>query len=364
MSVHREQWRHQLSAALFLGALAAAFWRVPNPAPAAFAAPPAASPSPLPALFSVDQLPTATPAGAPSLAALPDGRIAAAWAAAEPSAGAQVIRYSILGRDGWSPPVIIASRESTAGGTFAHVRDIGRPLLHAEGGWLHLWYASDGVLGSWLNHSRSTDGGRSWSKPARLPTSPLAAGDTQPGNAAVALADGGLGLPLAPQGSAGDCAWLRLAATGDIIDKTRLTPRRSALPAAVVALDEKRALAVLGETGNESGQWRIARSDDGGRSWQDNAALPLALAGTPLALLRLKSGRLLLAGHPAGRPTELRLWLSADDGKTWQAGRTLEDAADPALLLGRDGRIHLAYGGDRGIEHAAFSEAWLDGGAP
>lgn len=36
-----------------------------------------------------------------------------------------------------------------------------------------------------------------------------------------------------------------------------------------------------------------------------------------------------------------------------------------ALLLGRDGRIHLAYTWRRqGIKYATFSEAWLDGAAP
>jgi predicted neuraminidase len=80
----------------------------------------------------------------------------------------------------------------------------------------------------------------------------------------------------------------------------------------------------------------------------------------------------LLAGNPAAGTQSLALWISADDGKSWQAKRAIESAPDggaeftnPALLLGRDGRIHLAYDWRRqGIKHAVFSEAWLDGEVP
>ena len=66
------------------------------------------------------------------------------------------------------------------------------------------------------------------------------------------------------------------------------------------------------------------------------------------------------------------LWLSADEGQTWQEARTVETAPDggadygnPSLLLGRHGRIHLAYDWRRqGIKAITFSEAWLDGAQP
>jgi len=55
-----------------------------------------------------------------------------------------------------------------------------------------------------------------------------------------------------------------------------------------------------------------------------------------------------------------------------QEVRTVESAADdaadygnPALLLGRDGRIHLAYEWRKqDIKYVVFSEAWLDGAPP
>jgi len=139
-----------------------------------------------------------------------------------------------------------------------------------------------------------------------------------------------------------------------------------------VALDEQRAIAVLRDAGPEPGQVQLASTSNGGLLWQASEALPVANPNSPVALLRLRSGRLLLAGNPASGRGTLSLWLSPDEGKTWQPGRTVETAADggadfshPNLLLSRDGRVHLAYTWrSQGIKHATFSEAWLDGGQP
>jgi hypothetical protein len=348
----------------FALALAAAFWHIPPAPPTAFT-PSAAAPSSLPAEFSAAMLARdETAASHPTLTQLPDGRLAAAWLSRRDDE--PVIRFSLLGRDGWREPQVIASRPSTAGGTFAHVGELGRPILHAEGSWLHLWYVSRAAGGS-INHSRSTDGGRSWAKPTRLQTSPLANQGSELSAPPVPLADGGLALPASLNllGRQGEI--LRLAPTGRIIDKTRL-PAGPAWQPVMLAVDAQRALALL----RDAAGIQAVGTDDGGRRWQRRDALPMPHPELPFAVLRLKSGRLLLAGHGADGRQSLQLWLSADDGRHWQASRTVEAAADgaaeftdPALLLGRDGRIHLAYGWRRqGIRHASFSEAWLDGGQP
>lgn len=368
---------HWLAAALFLAALSAALWRAPSPAAAAFAAPPPTSLSPLPALFSTEQLPKAAEsAHAASLAQLPDGRIAAAWFAGTQEGADDVsIWFSTLGKDGWSKPQPIANRESTAGGTFAYVRKIGNPVLYAEGSWLHLWYVSvavGGWAGSSINHSVSTDGGASWFKPTKLQTSPLANISTLVRTPPLALADGGIGLPIYHEFIAKHGEWLRLSATGQILDKTRMTNAVRSLQPAIVALDEQRALALLRDAGPGPGKVQVARTENGGIDWKAEEALPIPNPNASVALLRLKSGRLLLAGNPQNGREAMLLWISADEGKTWQASRPIESAPDggaefsyPALLLDRDGRIHLAYTWRRqSIKHAAFSEAWLAGAQP
>lgn len=315
-------------------------------------------------------------AQAASLTQLPDGRLAAAWFAGKDE-GAEdgAIWFSILGKEGWAKPRPIANRESTAGGTFSHVRRVGYPVLYAEGSWLHLWYVSMGIGGaasSSLNHSVSTDGGKSWLKPTRLQTSPLGNLGTQARMPPLPLVDGGLGLPIHHDSFATYGEWLRLSATGQIIDKGSLPNAVSTLQPTIVAQDEQRAIALLRDAGPEPGQIQLATTRNGGERWQTGEALPMANPNSPIALLRLPSGRLLLASNPASGREALLLSISADEGKTWQASRSVEAAADggaefayPTLLLGRDGRIHLAYTWRRqSIKYATFSEAWLNGNQP
>lgn len=362
---------------LFIAALGAAFWRIPTPAAPAFVPPPAATGSTLPATFSARMLPkVAESAHAATLAQLPDGRIAAAWfAGSREGADDVAIWFSILGKEGWNQPAPIANRESTAGGTFAHVRKLGNPVLHVEGSWLHLWYVSVGIggwAGSSINHSVSTDAGKSWFKPTKLQTSPFANISTLVRSPPLPLADGGLGLPVYHEFIAKHGEWLRLSPTGQILDKVRMTHAVRTLQPAVVALDEQRAIGLLRDAGPWPGRVQVSASQNGGLSWEAGEALPIPNPNSSVALLRLKSGRLLLAGNPPNGREALLLWISADEGKTWQPTRTIESAADggaefsyPSLLLGRDGRIHVAYTWRRqGIKHAEFSEAWLDGGQP
>ncbi len=362
---------------LFLLALAGAAWRAPFPAAPAFVPPPAAQPDRNPPSFAAALLPTAAPsAHAAALAELADGRIAAAWFAGTREGAADVaVWLATLGADGWSQPQSIATREGTAAATRAYVRKVGNPVLYAEGSQLHLWFVSvamGGWAGSSLNHAVSADGGASWSPATKLQTSPFFNISTLGRAPPVPLANGGLGLPVYHEFIAKHGEWLRLAADGRIVDKVRMAQARRTLQPAVAVLDERHALAALRDAGPGPGQVRAAASADGGRHWLAAEALPLPNPNSSVALLRLQSGRLLLAGNGAGNRNQLLLWLSDGAGKTWRLTRTVESDADdlvefsyPALLQSRDGRIHLAYTWRRqGIKHAVFSEAWLEEGPP
>ena len=362
---------------LFLLALAGAAWRAPLPAAPAFVPPPAAQPDRNPPSFAAALLPTAAPsAHAAALAELADGRIAAAWFAGTREGAADVaVWFATLGSDGWSAPQPIATREGTAAATRAYVRKVGNPVLYAEGDRLHLWFVSvamGGWAGSSLNHAVSADAGATWSPATRLQTSPFFNISTLGRAPPVALADGGLGLPVYHEFIAKHGEWLRLAADGRIVDKVRMAHDVRTLQPAVAVFEERHALAVLRDAGPGPGQIRATKSIDGGRHWPAAETLPLPNPNSSVALLRLHSGRLLIAGNGAGNRNQLLLWSSDAAGKTWRLTRTVESDADdlvefsyPALLQSRDGRIHLAYTWRRqGIKHAVFSEAWLDGGPP
>lgn len=367
-----------LPALFFAGALGAAAWRAPQPEPPAFADPPPTAAQPLPSEFAGEPLPAAgASAHAATLAELPDGRLAAAWfAGSREGAGDVAVWLAIRDASGWSAPHVVADRTATAAGTLAAVRKLGNPVLYAAGDRLHLWYVST-AFGGWaassVNHTTSVDGGANWSAPVRLVTSPFFNISTLVRTPPLPLADGGFGLPVYHELAAKHGEWLRLGADGTtILGKERLMLKRRALQPAAAALDGRRALALLRDAGPGAGHIQAVATGDGGAHWRALPALPIANPNASIALLRLASGRLLLAANPGKDRNVLRLFVSADEGKTWQVSRTVAEspAGDaefsyPALLQGRDGRIHLAFSWLRqGIRHLSFSEAWLAGGAP
>jgi predicted neuraminidase len=358
----------------FALALLAAFWRAPQSAPAAFVPPVAAAPSALPAIQQAAMLPgVGEIAGTPSLTRLADGRVAAAWLSGREGKREQAaIWFSTLDNRGWSEPQAVATREQTAGSIFAHIRQIADPVLYQHGKTLHLWHtatAIGGHVGQTIIHRSSDDGGLNWSKPVRVQASPFGNNGLLLKSPPLALADGGLGLPISQQLLSRHGEWLRLAADGQVLDKARLALAVPALQPAVVALDENRALALLRD--GAARQVRATASGNGGQSWQGIEIAELANPDTPIALLQLPDGRLLLAGNTATGRGTLALWVTKRDGISWRQARIVETAADgaadfsePTLLLAPDGWIHLAYGWrQQGIRHMRFSEAWLDGDA-
>jgi len=362
--------QHWLALVVFLAALAAAFAQRPRIDPTGFVAPqlvhrPATQP-----FFQARMLPgTGSAAASPSLAQLPGGGIGIAWQGIAGGKYAQdTLWFSRLSDGQWQEALPISSVEDSAGALFAHVDRIGTPVLHAAGERLHLWFGADGVGGSsrLLLHSVSDDGGQHWQPPGALTVTPLAASAPLAGQPPLALADGGFALPIGRSGLFGHSEWLRLDDRGNIVDKQRL-PGDGSHPAAI-ANDSRQALVLL----TDAGGLRALRSDDGGASWQEIARPAIATPGTPIALLRLASGRLLLAANRGQGRGTLGLWLGRADGTGWQLARLVENAADagadfsePSLLQTADGSVHLAYAWRRqGIRHLSFNEAWLDEAAP
>lgn len=360
---------------LFALALAAALWRSLPPPPAQFVPPPAPQVSALASQFASSNLPALVPsAHAASLAELADGRIACAWFAGSREGAADVaIYFATWSGQQWSAPRPIVDRRQLTAASRMHVRKLGNPVLFRSGDKLHLWVVSAGV-GGWaasaINHLESSDNGQNWSPAERIISSPFFNISTLVRAQPLALADGGIGLPVYHELIGKHGEWLRFDADGRLVDKTRMPQAIAALQPAVVALSATDALALLRDSGPAPGQIRVARSNDGGARWPESEALPLNNPNSSVALLRLTSGRLLLAANPSAGRQILELWLSADQGKSWQGVRQIENAplaefSYPALLQAADGRIHLVYTWKRQtIRHAVFSEAWLLGGQP
>ena len=359
-------------AVFFFVALAFAFWRAPSVSNPRFATPPQAVAAAPPAEYASDKLPKVAPfSHSSTLAELAEGRIALAWYAgtAEGSTDAE-IWFSTRNGDAWSPPQVIATRADTAAATAMVVRKIGNPVLYASGNRLHLWYVTVSV-GGWsgasISHKASDDGGLTWSPATRLITSPRFNMGTLLRTSPVAMRDGGFGLPAYHEMFGQHGEWLRIDAAGRVLGKVRIPG--SALQPAVAAIDGKEALVLSRSAERQNGVVIADTSADGGASWHLAAPLPIANDNTSLNLLRLQSGRLLLAANAIrGRDRSvLQLFLSDDKGASWKESRVIEDDPDvnaeysyPALLQAADGRIHLTYSyRTKVIAHVVTTEAAL-----
>jgi len=113
-----------------------------------------------------------------------------------------------------------------------------------------------------------------------------------------------------------------------------------------------------------------SESKDGGVTWSTPEKTSLKCPDSAICMIRLKSGRLLLAHNDCDGEDRaiLALEQSDDEGRTWKDKKILEFEPDlaageysyPCLTQTSDGMIHITYTCRRySIKHAAFDEGWL-----
>jgi predicted neuraminidase len=213
----------------------------------------------------------------------------------------------------------------------------------------------------WGMRTESSDDGKTWSVPGRLPEGILASVKNQP----LQLPDGSLLCPSSTEHDGWRVhfertadlgrTWTRLGPINDgkelgIIQPCLLTHPEGRLQ----ALCRTRALGRITET------W----SDDGGMTWSKPAATSLPNPNSGIDAVTLKDGRhLLVYNHtPKGR-TPLNVAVSSD-GKQWHAALTLEqepgEYSYPQVIQTRDGLVHVAYTWKRQrIKHVVLDPAQL-----
>ena len=368
----RYGWQRHLAMACFLGALSAAAWQLPKPEKPAFALPASPATDLPPVVLASAPAETGDTARMPSLAELADGRIALAWISGPDNRPErEAIWFSRLGRQGWQKPVAIASHESAAGDSFAHIRHVDRPLLTADDDSLYLWFLSGGLgtaAVNLLNAQISGDGGEHWQRARWLQPQVAGIGQIDLASPPRPLEDGGFALLTGSARPGRGVHWIRVGANGRVIDTSRLPASSNGLGPAWIATSASQAWAIISQP--DDAPSTLFQSLDGGLHWQESGQnLPMLASKLSPALLRLGDGRLLLAGNPATDPGSLKLWLGDAQAGNWHEVKTIESAPDgaasftqPSLLLGRDGRIHLAYAWrGRQIKYLTFSTAWLTG---
>lgn len=293
---------------------------------------------------------------APTVAALPNGELLAAWYSYDGPGeldGAAIYMARWSPAAGWSTPWVHIDRPAADG----------NPVLYTEGE--HVWLFQAVVPGTgWstahVEAQHSFDGGQTWTDPRVIP-SPLGTNVRHP---PIRLTDGTLLLPayddLLPRSlffaSADGESWsLRsvLAAAA---------PHNSIQPS-VTQIEGGGLLAVMRNSGR--GWLWVSGSDDAGRTWTVPADAGFPNPASPAVLVPLASGNLILIynEHATDR-RPLSITASADDGATWNRSRTLVtgdgEYAYAAAVQTADGTLHILYSHDRQwIGHLELNEAWL-----
>ncbi len=243
---------------------------------------------------------------------------------------------------GWTQPVEVANGVVSAEQRYP----CWNPVLHAtDDGKLHLFYKVGPSPSEWWGMLiTSTDGGRTWSEPQRLPDGIL--GPIK--NKAVQLDDGRLlcGSSTEHDGWRVHMEWT--ADGGRTWEKTEPLndgQEFGAIQPAILKLASGELKILCRSRG--VGKILEATSKDGGRTWSPLTATELPNPNSGIDAVTLRDGRhLLVYNHtPRGR-TPLNLAIS-DDAVTWRMLGTLEtepgEYSYPAIIQSKDGNVHLTY---------------------
>lgn len=353
---------------------------------------------------------------AASLIELKNGSVRAFWfAGSHEGAGDVEIRSALFDCRQWSKERSVIDREHTQQALLRYVKKLGNPVaVRAPDGAIWLYYVTVS-LGGWAGSSLTTmtshDEGETWSAPRRLITSPFLNISTLIKGTPFSFSDGTIGLPVYHEflGKFGEL--LHLSATGDILDKQRLSAGKAGIQPVILIEDHQQALVLMRYTGKPPMRVIATRTADGGQTWSAPIKTDLSNPDAALGGVVLPDGRMLVVANDIEQGRDaLSLLVSSDKGVTWRSVYSLEDQrvqsgtpddflrnttklalgidahisdanayaqsvqrnqcagehcvyefSYPYLIQTHNGDFHLVYTWNRSfIKHMQFNRAWLD----
>ncbi len=298
------------------------------------------------------------------------GQLAAAWFGGTKERNPDVGIWFTRQESGkWLRPVEVANGVQVSGPRYPTWNPV---LFQPQHGPLVLFYKVGPKPSEWWGMMMtSSDGGRTWSNPARLPDGILGPVKNKP----VTLSDGSWLAPSSTEGQGGWRVHFELTSDGgrtwQIIGPVDKGPGVDAIQPSVIFLGGAR-LEALCRTRN--GVIAETLSTDNGRTWSPLARTTLPNPNSGTDAVTLADGRQLLvynhSSPPLERPTKgVRYPLDvaiSTNGQTWKHVLTLEDEprgsgyAYPAVIQTSDGRVHITYTWDRKlIKHVVLDPSKL-----
>jgi predicted neuraminidase len=268
------------------------------------------------------------------------GGLVAAWfggkAEKSPDVGIWISRRD---KTGWSDVVEVANGVQPTGERYPCWNPV---LFQPARGPLMLFYKVGPSPGAWWGMlMTSTDGGKRWSKPRRLPDGFLGPIKNKP----VQMPDGSLLCPSSTEHAGWRVHIERM--TGETWQKTE--PLNSASefgaiqPTVLVYPSGKIQILCRSRQGKITECW----SEDGGKTWTAMRATSLPNPSSGIDAAMLRDGRALLVyNHTLRGRSPLNVAISSD-GKNWKAALVLEsepgEYSYPAVIQSSDGLVHVTY---------------------
>ncbi len=313
-----------------------------------------------------------------SLCEMPGGKFVAAWYGGTREGAKDVaIFLSFLDprKEGsWTEPEVVVDRISASKELYRYIKKVGNPVVFSDP-MDRLWMIFVTIpFGGWscssLNVKISNDGGDTWTDTTRLTLSPFLNISELVRNNPVLLRDGRFGVPIYHEfiGYFPEILWIKVKKGQDACieyGKTRIIGGRDYIQPAIAVSNELSACAFY-RCRSEKRKVGMGTTVDGGATWSAARKLEQANPDASLDVVTLSDGRFLMAYNDSFNKREnLKLALSNDRGKTWQAVATLENSPGhefsyPYMIKSRSGDVHLVYTWKRKrIKHVVFNEAWI-----
>ena len=290
--------------------------------------------------------------------------LVAAWFGGTAERNPDVCIYVSRNENGqWTAPVAVADGVGFSTNRLPTWNPV---LFQPKGGPLMLFYKVGPQPSKWWGMlTTSTDDGKTWTAPQRLPEGILGPIKNKP----VQLANGDI---LCGSSTEGDGGWrVHFERTSDFgITWTATLPVNDgkiigAIQPSILFLKDG-SLEAVGRTHNEK-LFQIKSNDDG-KTWGAMTLTDLPNPDSGTDAVTLHDGRQLLVynhnirtgSNNKGR-SPLNVAVS-DDGEKWSAALVLEDAPDapngfayPAVMQTSDGLVHITYTWERKrIKHAVI----------
>ncbi len=313
-------------------------------------------------------------AHASTIVELPDRTLAAAWFGGSGESQPDVrIWFARRGATRWETPVAVADGVSADGQRFPTWNPV---LFQPADGALHLFYKVGPNPRAWWGMViRSTDGGRHWSRPQRLPDGVLGPIKNKP----VVAPDGSWVSPSSrEEGSAEANIWsIRIERSTDRgrswqVGDAVASPMHIEAIQPSILLHRDGRLELVART--RQGALAMSWSRDAGRHWSPIAAIDLPNPNAGTDAVTLRDGRQLIvynhSAHLPERPGDGARWPLniglSNDGVRWRNALTLESKplpdgyAYPAVIQSRDGLVHVTYTHNRTkIRHVVIDPTQL-----